>query len=263
MTDVVEVAGGTVTVGGTASTVAGPAAATQVDVDGPDGATTITVDSGGEGVTVGAGATVVAAGPTQIQIIETGSSGGGGLGDVGKGFRLSTLNSGSPFGLQSSAGQPSQGICGLPTIDYDDFGGSSTISVDDANSQIGGGPQTVMTPVEWGGNGENGWVWKAPVAGRWHHDLSILIDSNAADDLVYAMLVRDSGDQICGAAGWSHTSATLGLTWAQASSSANFDVAAGEIVWLQLLTISPDGIAPVRISDNDAATGWSGYLIST
>lgn len=262
MTDIVEVAGGTVTVGGTASAVAGPAAATQVDVDGPDGATTVTVDSGGEGVTVGAGATVVAAGPTQIQIVESGG-GGGGLGDVGKGFWLSTSNSGNPYDLQNSDGQPSQGICGLSAVAYDDFGsGASTISVDDANGLLGGGPQTVMTPVEWG-SGENGWVWQAPVPGRWHHDLSILIDSNATDDLVYALLVRGSGDAVCGAVGWSHTSATLGETWAQASTSADFDAAAGEIVWLQLLTLSPDGIAPVRILDSDALTSWSGYLIST
>lgn len=76
MTDIVEVAGGTVTIGGAASgiTVDDPDGGTVVV--GPDG-TAVTVDPAVEVVAAGGGTTVVATGTTAIQVVETGGGGGG------------------------------------------------------------------------------------------------------------------------------------------------------------------------------------------
>lgn len=81
MTEVVEVAGGTVTVGGATSGITVDDADGGTIVVGPDG-TSVTVDPAVEVVSAGGGTTVVATGTTAIQIVETGG-GGGGVSDHG------------------------------------------------------------------------------------------------------------------------------------------------------------------------------------
>lgn len=76
MTEVVEVAGGTVTVGGATSGITVDDADGGTIVVGPDG-TSVTVDPAVEVVSAGGGTTVVATGTTAIQIVETGGGGGG------------------------------------------------------------------------------------------------------------------------------------------------------------------------------------------
>lgn len=80
MTDIVEVAGGTVTVAASTSGVSVDDPDCGAVVVGPDG-TTVTVDPAVDVVTAGGGTTVVATGTTAIQVVEAG--GGGGVSDHG------------------------------------------------------------------------------------------------------------------------------------------------------------------------------------
>lgn len=80
MTDVVEVAGGSVTVAATTGGVSVDDPDGGAVVVGPDG-TTVTVDPAVDVVTAGGGTTVVATGTTAIQVVEAG--GGGGVSDHG------------------------------------------------------------------------------------------------------------------------------------------------------------------------------------